>query len=148
MLLLEGSTASLRTAKMDLDHSSDPVDAAQYDAFGDDYIAYVQNGAVNAAVERALVLDLLGNVEGHTVIDAGCRSGPLARELRRRVRQSPGSTQAGSCSGALLPWRKATRVSTSRARPYATVAFWRRLFRLHRGELCHALRGRLVARSR
>ncbi|MFP4004939.1 MAG: class I SAM-dependent methyltransferase [Alphaproteobacteria bacterium] len=41
-------------------------------------------GRVTDAIERKLILDLLGDVRGRTVLDVGCGDGDLAIELWRR----------------------------------------------------------------
>src|SRR3712207_978602 len=50
----------------------------QYDQMAD---AYGDGGPYNALYERPAILQLLGNVEGVRILDAGCGSGVLADGL-------------------------------------------------------------------
>jgi SAM-dependent methyltransferase len=55
-----------------------------YEAFADAYAAHTATGAWNALYERPAVLELLGDVRGRTVLDAGCGPGHLAGALAGR----------------------------------------------------------------
>lgn len=57
------------------------VEPNQYDKFAGGYVAAVERSSVNAEIERPLTLELLGNIEGATILDAGCGSGPLSEIL-------------------------------------------------------------------
>ncbi|MBB3674733.1 class I SAM-dependent methyltransferase [Modestobacter versicolor] len=58
--------------------------ANDYDSFGAAYSAENDANLINAHYERPAMLDLLGDVRGRRVLDAGCGSGPLAAALRDR----------------------------------------------------------------
>jgi SAM-dependent methyltransferase len=53
----------------------------QYDAFADEFLAHAADGIYNAHTDRPACLDLLGNVAGKVVLDAGCGPGLYAAEL-------------------------------------------------------------------
>ena len=53
-----------------------------YDSFGAAYSAENDVNLINRHYERPAMLDLLGDVRGRRVLDAGCGSGPLSAELR------------------------------------------------------------------
>lgn len=55
-----------------------------YDAFAAAYARANENGLFNRWYARPGVLELLGNVAGRRILDAGCGSGPLLRDLRER----------------------------------------------------------------
>ncbi|WP_022909140.1 class I SAM-dependent methyltransferase [Aestuariimicrobium kwangyangense] len=55
-----------------------------YDAFADAYATANENGLFNRWYARPAVLDLLGDVTGRRILDAGCGSGPLLGDLRER----------------------------------------------------------------
>ncbi|PPF44105.1 SAM-dependent methyltransferase [Pseudoclavibacter sp. AY1F1] len=61
-----------------------------YDAFASDYATDNERNLVNSFYERPAMLELLGDVLGEQVLDAGCGAGPLAAELTSR-----GATVAG-----------------------------------------------------
>lgn len=61
-----------------------------YDAFAEAYARANENGLFNRWYARPAVLDLLGDVTGRRVLDAGCGSGPLVADLEER-----GATVAG-----------------------------------------------------
>lgn len=61
--------------------------SAQYDEFAD---AYGDGGPFNELYERPAILELLGNVQGLSILDAGCGSGVLTERLIAR-----GATVAG-----------------------------------------------------
>jgi SAM-dependent methyltransferase len=52
-----------------------------YDRMGDEFLAHAEDGAYNAHYDRPAVLDLLGDVAGLRVLDAGCGPGLYAEEL-------------------------------------------------------------------
>jgi SAM-dependent methyltransferase len=52
-----------------------------YDAFADSFEAHAQHSAYNASYDRPAVLDLVGDVEGLDVLDAGCGPGFYAEAL-------------------------------------------------------------------
>ncbi len=60
------------------------MSADDYDRFADDYEAENATSLLNAYYERPAVLDLVGDVQGRRILDAGCGSGPLAAELVAR----------------------------------------------------------------
>jgi SAM-dependent methyltransferase len=55
-----------------------------YDGFAAAYAAHIQDSALNAYYDRPVVLDLLGDVAGKRVLDAGCGPGLYAHELVAR----------------------------------------------------------------
>ncbi len=57
------------------------VESDQYDKFAAGYVAAVEPSYVNSRIERPLTLELLGDVKGAIVLDAGCGSGPLSEAL-------------------------------------------------------------------
>jgi len=59
----------------------------QYDRIADEYR---DGGAYNTHYERPAMLELLGEVDGLTILDAGCGSGMLAEELTSRGAQVVG----------------------------------------------------------
>ncbi len=52
-----------------------------YDAFAESYTADNESNLLNNYYERPAVLDLVGEVEGRHVLDAGCGAGPLIAAL-------------------------------------------------------------------
>jgi SAM-dependent methyltransferase len=63
------------------DHvGSDP----QYEAFADAFLAHARDGLYNAHYDRPACLQLLGSVDGRTVLDAACGPGLYAQELAAR----------------------------------------------------------------
>src|SRR3954452_1473937 len=68
--------------------TSEPQTAEQrpdhYDAFAEAYARESENGLFNRWYARPAVLDLLGDVAGRRVLDAGCGSGPLFADLKER----------------------------------------------------------------
>jgi 2-polyprenyl-3-methyl-5-hydroxy-6-metoxy-1,4-benzoquinol methylase len=65
--------------------------AFNYDAIADAYAAGVDSAPYNALYERPATLELLPNVDGASVLDAGCAAGWYSVELARR-----GATVIGS----------------------------------------------------
>ena len=55
-----------------------------YDAFADAYARANEQGQFNRWYARPAVLDLLGDVAGRRIVDAGCGSGPLLADLEER----------------------------------------------------------------
>lgn len=55
-----------------------------YDGMGDEFLAHAEDGAYNAHYDRPAVLELLGDVRGRRVLDAGCGPGLYADELLAR----------------------------------------------------------------
>jgi SAM-dependent methyltransferase len=55
--------------------------SAQYDQFAD---TYADGGPFNELYERPAILELLGNVQGLNILDAGCGSGVLTERLKAR----------------------------------------------------------------
>lgn len=55
--------------------------ARQYDAMAADYAADNQESSTNAYYERPATIELLGDVTGRRVLDAGCGAGPLTEWL-------------------------------------------------------------------
>jgi SAM-dependent methyltransferase len=68
-------TSEPQTAEQQPDH---------YDAFADAYARANENGLFNRWYARPAVLNLLGDVAGRRILDAGCGSGPLLADLRER----------------------------------------------------------------
>lgn len=56
----------------------------QYDEFADEFLDHARDGFYNAYVDRPACLDLLGDVDGRTVLDAACGPGLYAEELVAR----------------------------------------------------------------
>ena len=73
------------------------MQANDYDGFGAAYSADNEVNLMNAHYERPAVLDLLGDVRGHRVLDAGCGSGPLMAAMRER-----GAVVTGFDSSAVM----------------------------------------------
>lgn len=59
-------------------------DRALFDAFAEDYEQHAATSAYNALYDRPAVLDLLGDVSGRRILDAGCGPGLYAEELLAR----------------------------------------------------------------
>ncbi|QKE85727.1 class I SAM-dependent methyltransferase [Arthrobacter sp. NEB 688] len=55
-----------------------------YDAFAEAYARANDHGLFNRWYARPAVLDLLGDVAGRRILDAGCGSGPLVADLLKR----------------------------------------------------------------
>ena len=68
-------TPEPQTAEQQPDH---------YDAFAEAYARANENGLFNRWYARPAVLDLLGDVAGKRILDAGCGSGPLLSDLTDR----------------------------------------------------------------
>ncbi|MGO4603986.1 methyltransferase domain-containing protein [Terrabacter sp. 2YAF2] len=68
-------TSELQAAAQQPDH---------YDAFADAYARANENGLFNRWYARPAVLNLLGDVAGRRILDAGCGSGPLLADLTAR----------------------------------------------------------------
>jgi ubiquinone/menaquinone biosynthesis C-methylase UbiE len=58
--------------------------ASQYDAMAVEYTADNSDNATNAYYERPAMIDLLGDLEGSRVLDAGCGAGQLTEEMSER----------------------------------------------------------------
>lgn len=86
-------------------------------------------GAITEALERRLILDLLGDVRGRRVLDVGCGDGDLAVELARRgatvvgLDASPAMIAAARARAkqAAMPVTFAT--GTAEALPFAPGSF-------------------------
>jgi SAM-dependent methyltransferase len=65
-------------------------DPEQYDAFADEYQDHAATAPYNALYDRPATLDLLGDVEGLTVLDAACGPGFYLEELRARGAEAVG----------------------------------------------------------
>lgn len=61
-----------------------------YDAFAEAYARANDNGLFNRWYARPAVVDLLGDVAGRRVLDAGCGSGPLIADLAERGASAAG----------------------------------------------------------
>ena len=70
-----GMTSETQTAEQQPDH---------YDRFAEAYARANENGLFNRWYARPAVLDLLGDVAGRRILDAGCGSGPLVADLKER----------------------------------------------------------------
>ncbi len=60
------------------------VQANDYDSFAEAYSADNETNLVNGHYERPAMLNLVGEVRGRRILDAGCGSGPLAAALHAR----------------------------------------------------------------
>jgi ubiquinone/menaquinone biosynthesis C-methylase UbiE len=58
--------------------------ANHYDAFAESYTADNESNLLNNYYERPAVLDLVGQVQGRHVLDAGCGAGPLIAALHAK----------------------------------------------------------------
>jgi SAM-dependent methyltransferase len=67
-----------------MDEASDAGRASQYDRFAEEYSRLAADSIYNALYDRPAVLDLLGQVGGHRVLDAGCGAGLYAEQLLAR----------------------------------------------------------------
>ena len=63
---------------------SQSKDPPLYDGFAEWYERQAEVGPYNALYDRPAVLELLGDVEGHRVLDVGCGPGLYAQELLAR----------------------------------------------------------------
>jgi len=61
-----------------------------YDDFGETYLRHASDSAANALYDRPAVLNLVGDVSGGQVLDAGCGPGLYAQELLRRAAEVTG----------------------------------------------------------
>ena len=52
-----------------------------FDGFAEEYERHAADGAYNAWYDRPAVLELIGDVTGQRVLDAGCRPGFSAAQL-------------------------------------------------------------------
>ena len=59
-------------------------DLPMFDSFAEEYELHAADNAYNALYDRPAVLELLGNVAGQRVLDAGCGPGLYAEELIAR----------------------------------------------------------------
>jgi SAM-dependent methyltransferase len=57
------------------------ADSGSFELFAEDYARHAEASAYNALYDRPAVLDLLGDVRGRRVLDAGCGPGLYAEEL-------------------------------------------------------------------
>ncbi|MEJ2858575.1 MULTISPECIES: class I SAM-dependent methyltransferase [unclassified Saccharothrix] len=64
--------------------SAHPAVENDYDSFAEAYAAENETSLVNAYYARPAILDLLGDVAGRQVLDAGCGAGSVAVGLRER----------------------------------------------------------------
>lgn len=101
--------------------------ADDYDNFAVDYDEENARSLLNAHYERPAVLNLLGDVNGRQILDAGCGSGPLAVELTAR-----GATVAGFDSSPAMielarrrlgPTARLTVHDLSQPLPYEDATF-------------------------
>lgn len=56
----------------------------QYEVFADEFLDHARDGFYNAHYDRPACLDLLGDVDGRTVLDVACGPGLYAEELVAR----------------------------------------------------------------
>jgi SAM-dependent methyltransferase len=73
------------------------VKVNDYDSFGAAYSADNDVNLINGHYERPAMLDLVGDVRGRRILDAGCGSGPLAAALRAQ-----GAVVTGFDSSAVM----------------------------------------------
>jgi len=64
--------------------ASEPAGRGYWRTYAADYAEYAAHNAYNALYDRPAVLDLLGDVAGQRLLDAGCGPGLYAEELVRR----------------------------------------------------------------
>ncbi len=83
--------------------------AFNYDSIADAYAAGVDSAPYNALYERPATLELLPDVDGARVLDAGCAAGWYAIELARR-----GATVTGIDSSATLVDYAKRRIETAK----------------------------------
>jgi predicted TPR repeat methyltransferase len=69
-------------------------DRPLFDDFAEEYERQASEGFHNALYERPVMLELLGDVQGRRVLDAGCGPGLYAEELLRRGAEVVGSDQS------------------------------------------------------
>jgi 2-polyprenyl-3-methyl-5-hydroxy-6-metoxy-1,4-benzoquinol methylase len=62
----------------------EPSEPAVYDEFAEEYERHAVNAIYNAHYDRPVVLELLGDVDGRRLLDAGCGPGLYSEELVRR----------------------------------------------------------------
>lgn len=60
---------------------------SMYDAFAEEFADHAEGSSYNALYDRPALLELLGDVSGKDVLDAGCGPGLYAQELVRRGAQ-------------------------------------------------------------
>jgi len=88
---------SLAAYEPRLQPAAQQKNAFNYDAIADAYAAGVDSAPYNALYERPATLELLPNVDGARVLDAGCAAGWYSVELARR-----GASVTGVDSSATL----------------------------------------------
>lgn len=66
------------------DLPAEPARSYDYDSIAEGYTAENETSLVNAYYERPAMLDLVGDVTGRRILDAGCGSGPLFGAMRDR----------------------------------------------------------------
>ncbi|MBB4933765.1 SAM-dependent methyltransferase [Lipingzhangella halophila] len=66
----------------------------QYDAFADDFLDHAHSGIHNAHCDRPACLELLGEVDGRSVLDVACGPGLYAEELVARGARVVGFDQS------------------------------------------------------
>jgi SAM-dependent methyltransferase len=98
-----------------------------YDSMAEDFLAHAEDGAYNAHYDRPAVLELLGDVAGQRVLDAGCGPGLYAEELLARGAQVAGfdaSTAMVDLARARVGGRAEIRVARlDEPLPYADGSF-------------------------
>ncbi|MFN8077512.1 MAG: class I SAM-dependent methyltransferase [Kineosporiaceae bacterium] len=94
-------------------------DAPMYDRFAEDFERHAERSAYNAHYDRPAVLDLLGDVTGLHVLDAGCGPGLYAQQLL-----SSGATVTGCDASPRM-------IDLARARLAEGVAGGRAQLRVH-----------------
>ncbi|QFG23727.1 class I SAM-dependent methyltransferase [Actinomadura sp. WMMB 499] len=85
---------------MSSNHHSTSARRATYDGFAETFAAEASVSAYNAHYDRPTVLELLGEVAGKRVLDAGCGPGLYLAELNRRGAETIGFDQSSDMINA------------------------------------------------
>jgi len=83
-------------------NDDDPGTTADYDGFAAAYSRANESNLLNRYYERPAMVRLVGDVDGHRVLDAGCGSGPLTAAL-----QAQGAVVTGfDASREMIEWAR------------------------------------------